>query len=496
MADLELGKTTKTRTPITISLNERKQGTYVIGTTGTGKSTFLKNIVYQDMINDPDHGLCVLDPHGDLIDDLLEVVPNDRKDDVILFDPYDVDYPFGLNLLYLKDVDDPHEKRWIVSNMMGTLERLFNIWGPQMEHVIRHMLLTTLTYPGATMVEFTKLLFSGPEEAEYLAENLEDPILRQFWKTFPRSERLRFELVSSTLNKLTPFTTDEMMRNIVGQTENTIKLKDVMDEGKILFVNLSKGNLGEANSKLLGSMIVNQILMAALSRKADPESQRKQFHLIVDEFQNFATESFSILQSEARKYGVDVVVAHQYRSQLDIQSMGSTLNVGNMIVFRVTGRDSYELASQFDNTPPEAEVRMEPIYEPINYQGHEVYIERGLSTGEGTLHQAVELPRRAYNDMEAEMANKLSILPDHYAWCRLIRKPMNLDKAPPELYEVRVRTEHLTKNKGNPAMAKYIKEKSRRMTRTREQVEWEIINREFNIRPDGNHDGDIPWEDR
>lgn len=474
---LELGKTTKTQTPVQISLKERKQGTYVIGTTGTGKSTFLKNIVYQDMVNDPDHGLCVLDPHGDLIDDLLELVPEKRKDDVILFDPMDTDRPFGLNLLAYNR-KDKNEIRWVVSNMIGTLQRIFESWGPLLEHVLRHTLLTALSFPEATMFELTKLLFVSPDEVNYLAENLEDPILRRFWKTFPRSERLRYELVSSTLNKLTPFIADDMMRNIVGQTRNTINFREVMDKGKILFVNLSKGSLGEANSALLGSVIVNQILMAALKRRDTPENKRKQFHLVVDEFQNFATESFAILQSEARKYGVDVVVAHQYRDQLDLLSKGSTLNVGNMIVFRTTGRDSYELASQFDNTPPQADTRVEPVYSPYEYQGHEFLIETQLSTGEGGLYNEVELPRRPYNDVEAEMANKLSSLPDYYAWCRLVRKPDD-PKEQPELVEIRVLTEHLTEGKGDPKIAAYIMEKSRNMASTKEKVEKEILSRAF-----------------
>lgn len=480
MASLELGKTTKSQTPVTISLKERKQGTYVIGTTGTGKSTFLKNIIYQDMVNDPEHGLCVLDPHGDLIDDLLEVVPEHRKDDVILFDPYDVERPFGLNLLAVENPSDPHEMRWVVSNMMGTIERLFEIWGPQMEHVLRHSLLTALTYPGATMVELAHLLFLDQSESDFLAENLKDPTLRRFWKTFPRSERMRYELVSSTLNKLTPFISDAMMRNIVGQSKNTVDLQKVMDGGKILFVNLSKGNLGETNSALLGSVIVNQILMAALRRKSIPENQRRQFHLIVDEFQNFATESFAILQSEARKYGVDVVVAHQYRDQLDLLSKGSTMNVGNMVIFRVTGRDSYDLASQFDNSPPKPDTRVEPMYQEYEFQGMEVFIDTQLSTSEGKLYQEVELPRRPYNDVEAEMANKLSILPDYFAWCRVLRKPEDPAMSP-ELFEVKIKTENMTAGKRNPAMASYIKKRSRMLAPTREAVEGEILSRDFKV---------------
>jgi hypothetical protein len=434
------------------------------------------------MFNDPDHGLCVLDPHGDLIDDLMKVVPESRKDDVILFDPYDVDFPFGLNLMEC-DKNDPHSVRWMVSNVMGTLERLFESWGPRLEHVLRHCLLTCLTFENSTMYELAKLLFLTDEESKYLAKNLDDPILRLFWETFPENERLRYELVASTQNKLTPFITDDMMRNIVGQTKSTIDFRKVMDDGKILFVNLSKGNIGEVNSKLLGSVIVNQILIAALRRKETPENERKQFHLIVDEFQNFATESFAILQSEARKYGVDVVVAHQYRSQLELLSLGSTLNVGNMVIFRTTGRDSYELASQFDNTPPAADIRMEPVYDSLNYQGHEFFSEVSLSTGEGGLHQEVELPRRAYNDVEAEMANKLSTLPDYYAWSRLQRKPEEEGKDP-ELFEARIKTEHMTKNKSRSGIAAYIKKQSQKLAIPREKVEKEILSREFKIMKD------------
>ena len=482
MKEMEIGKTTKTKTPIQISLKERKQGTYVVGTTGTGKSTFLKNVIFQDMDNDHTHGLCVLDPHGDLIDDLLEVVPENRKDDVILFDPYETDRPFGLNLLDC-DPNNPNEKRWVVSNMIGTIERLFTIYGPVMDYVLRHTLMTLFTFPRFTLIELSHLLLASPEEADYLAKTLKDTSLKKFWANFPRSHRQRSEMVFSTLNKLTPFTLDDMMRNIIGQQENTINIQEVMDEGKILFVNLSKGNLGESNSSLLGSVIVNQILMAALRRKSIPENDRKQFHLIVDEFQNFATESFAILQSEARKYGVDVTVAHQYRDQLDDLNLGSTLNVGNMILFRVTGHDSKDLASQFNNKPPEADTKVEPVYAPYYHQGKEFLVEAKLSTDEGALHQEVDLPKRTYGDVELEMANSLSCLPDYHAWCRIIRKPEDPLK-PPWLEEVRGLTEHMTEELGDPEMAIYIRARSKKMGRPKEEVEAEIFDNEFKIIPD------------
>jgi len=383
--------------PIELTMDERRQGTYIIGTTGTGKSTLLKNIIYQDMRDSSGgkkHGLCVLDPHGDLIDQMLELVPSKRKNDVILFNPMEKDHPFGLNLMTC-NTDDPNEVRWMMSTVIGTLERLSGgSWGPRLEHVLRHMLLTSLLIKGAAFLELFDFFYITKKEQEELVKILEDPILKRFWKSFPYSDRLRYDLTSSTINKITPFLTDKMVQNIIGQSKNTFDFEKIMDEGKILFVNLSKGDLGEDSSSLMGSVIVNLILMAALKRRSIPEDDRTPFHLIVDEFQNFATEGFAVLQSEARKYGVDVTVAHQYRDQLDLISKGSTFNVGNLVAFRITGRDSYDLASQFDNSPPPPESRVEPVYQEYSYGGHETLIETQLSTGEGKLYQEVELPRR------------------------------------------------------------------------------------------------------
>lgn len=466
--------------PIELTLAERRQGTYIVGTTGTGKSTLLKNIVYQDMRDETEehrHGLCVLDPHGDLIDEMLELVPRVREKDVILFDPMDIERPFGLNLLEC-DRDNPHQVRWVTSNVMGTLERLFYYsWGPLLEHVLRNTLLTAMEIPDSTFVELV-LLLSNDEYRKPIIEKLDDPILSQFWRDLPRGFKQRFEMVSSTLNKISPFITDKSMRNIIGQPKSTIDFSEIMNQGKILFINLSKGDLGEASSSLLGSVIVNQILIAALQRRSISQKERRPFHLIVDEFQNFATESFAILQSEARKYAVDVTVAHQYRDQLDTLSKGSTFNVGNLVVFRITGRDSYDLASQFDNTPPQADTRVEPVYQYYDYQGQEFLVQAELSTGEGTLYQELELPRRPYNDTEAEMANRLSILPNFQAWCRLIHDPRSRgEKKNPRLVEFQIETEELGKKDANPDIAARIRERSRNLAPTREEVEADIIRR-------------------
>jgi hypothetical protein len=397
---------------------------------------------------------------------------------VILFNPLDKDRPFGLNLMTC-DTDDPNEVRWMMSTVIGTLERLSGgSWGPRLEHVLRHMLLTSLLIKGATFLELFDFFYITKEEQKELVPILEDPILKRFWGAFPYSPRERYDLTASTINKITPFLTDKMVQNIIGQSENTFEFDEIMDEGKILFVNLSKGDLGEDSSSLMGSVIVNLILMSALKRRSIPEDDRTPFHLIVDEFQNFATEGFAVLQSEARKYGVDVTVAHQYRDQLDLLSKGSTLNVGNLVVFRTTGRDSYDLASQFDNTPLHVDTRVEPIYEYYEFEGQEVLIEARLSTGEGTLYQELELPKRPYNDMEAEMANRLSILPNYQAWCRLIRVPRSRgEKKNPRLVEYQIEGEQMGKGEENPDIARRIRERSHQMAKTREEVEADIKRR-------------------
>jgi hypothetical protein len=473
---LRLGHTIAKHTPVGLTIDERRQGMYIIGTTGTGKSTLLRNIVYQDLREDKTHGLCVLDPHGDLIDEILGLVPSNRKEDVILFDPMDQERPFGLNLLAC-DRNDPNQVRWVVSTVIGTLQRLFSYtWGVRLEHVLRHTLLTAMLIPDSTFIELMLLLTDKIYRGK-VVEQVKDPILTTFWNDFPTSYHERYELVSSTLNKISPFITDRSMRNIIGQAKNTFNMREVMDKGKILLVNLSKGDLGEANSSLLGSVLVNLILISAMQRRDTPKEKRNPFHLIVDEFQNFSNESFAILQSEARKYAVDVVVAHQYRDQLDILTKGSSLNVGNLVVFRVSGRDSYDLASQFDNTPPPPETHVEPIYQYYQYQGKDFLIETGLSTGEGKLYQEVELPRRPYNDLEAEMANRLSILPDYEAWCRLINRPPENEKKRPKLVEYHIVTEELGKNERNGQIAEEIRTRSRNMAPLKEDVEREILQR-------------------
>jgi len=360
-------------------------------------------------------------------------------------------------------------------------------WGPRLQYVLTSALETIMQFEGFTFLELFYLL-SNKKYRQHIVSQLTDPVLIEFWESFPEKDfRLEYDLTASTLNKIAPFITDKMMRNIICQSEIRLKFEDIMDEGKILLVNLSKGDLGEVNSSLLGAVLVNMVLMAALKRRRTDPDKRKTFHLYVDEFQNFATKSFSILQSEARKYGVDLIVAHQYREQLDDLNKGSTLNVGNLIIFRSTGPDGFELASVFDNTPPPPEKVMEPRYNPykLSETGEQLFIQPKSTTGVGNFYHQVERIRRTYSDMQGEMANRLSILPNYRAWCRLIYDPASreIENEAPSLRQYQIKTIIKKSERSDikkAEMANRIKKQSKELGKPRKLVEREIEAR----RPD------------
>ena len=434
----------------------RRQGTYVAGVTGTGKSTLLANLVLADI--EAGDGVCLLDPHGDLTEDVLTRIPARRRDDVILFDPADIEYPMGLNLFECR-LDDPRQVDRVCSELVGTLRKLFwYSWGPRMEDVLRHSILTLITWPGATFLDLMWLL-TDKRFREEVVSQVKDPILRHFWlERFPYAARDQREWVDSSLNKIGRFLANPVMRNIISQPKSSFDVRRIMDEGKVLLVNLSKGRLGEDNSALLGAMLVNKILVAALERAELPPAQRRRFHLVVDEYQSFATETFPTLQSEARKYNIDTVVAHQYRDQLDDLNKGSTLNVGNLILFRTTGVDSRELAAQFDNTPPEPELEQQPMIYPTSREG--VY-----RAGDRQEYVLIAGKARMYSDVEAEMANRLTNTIPFAAYCKMMGKG--------QLEEYVIRTVPLA-SKPDPRMAEAIRGRSRRLGRPRKDVEADI----------------------
>lgn len=437
----------------------RRLGTYVVGVTGTGKSTLLLNIVMADI--EAGDGVCLLDPHGDLTEDLLGRIPPQRVDDVILFDPAEIDYPMGLNLFECR-MDDPRQVDRVCSELVGTLHKLFwYSWGPRMEDLLRHGILSLITRPGSTFLDLMWLLTDERFRREVVGE-LTDPILRHFWThQFPEGERelrRQRDWIDSSLNKIGRFLANPVMRNIVSQPKSAFDVRKIMDEGKILIANLSKGKLGEDNSALLGSVLVNRILVAALERAEVPREARRRFHLVVDEYQSFATESFPTLQSESRKFNIDTIVAHQYRDQLDDLNKGSTLNVGNLIMFRTTGVDAKELAAQYDNTPPEPELERQPQLYRTSREG--VY-----RTGDRQEFVLIRGKARPYADVEAETSNDLATMPPFTAYCRLTGDV--------GLVEHRIRTRPMDREPSE-AIAERIRQRSRQLGRPRAEVEQEI----------------------
>lgn len=453
-----LGTEAKCQQPVELSSEGRRQGTYVLGINGTGKSTLLLNVALEDIR--AGDGLCLLDPHGDLIEEVITRVPPERADDVILFDPADIDYPFGLNLFECPDRDDPRFVDRVCSEIVLTFKKLFpDFWGPRMEDLIRHSVLTLIATPDCTLLDMLPLLTDEEARRRYVSRT-NDPIIRHYWEqAFPENRRTQGEWVSSSLNKIGRFLTNPVIRNIVSQPRSSFDFRTIMDEGKVLLVNLSKGQLGEDNSALLGSVLVGKILIAALSRAEVPLEQRRPFHLIVDEYHSFATESFPTLQSEGRKFAIDTIVAHQYRDQLDQLNRGSTLNVGNFVLFRLTGRDARDMAMQFDNTPPEPEDVLRSIPYRTSHEG--VF----RTAGDKALMKGSS---RSYGDVANETANYLANVPNYRAYCKLIEGT--------ELAEYYVQTERCDAPK-DQAIASQIKERSRGLARPRREVEAFVAER-------------------
>ena len=454
---LRLGLDIESKSLVELSPDNRRQGTYIAGVNGTGKTILLMNTALSDA--QQGDGLCFLDPHGDAVEALLALMPEHRKKDVIYFNPADIDYPFGLNLFECPDINDPRLVDLVCSEIIGTFKKLYEAsWGPRLEDILRHAILVVLYNPGSTLLDL-HLVLSSKEYRLKMLENVKDPIITQYWeKIFPKNNKDAQEWLASSFNKIGRFLVNSLVRNIVGQPKSSFNIKDIMNQGKILLVNLAKGKIGEDNSSLLGSVLVGKILIAALSRAEIDQENRKQFHLIVDEFHSFATESFPTLQSEARKFAIDTMVAHQYRDQLDYLNKGSTLNVGNFIFFRITGIDSLELAIQFDNTPPVPDLEPQPMLYPTSQNG--VY-----RTGDRREFVMAKGKPRLYSDVAQEMANRLSNLPNYECWCKLVKDG--------RLIEHYIATEPITKPK-NPKMAKEIIGLSRKLARNREEVENDI----------------------
>ena len=355
--------------PIRIALQDRQRHMYVVGQTGTGKSTFLENLALQDMISG--NGFAFVDPHGDTAEKLLSMVPRERTEDVIYFSPADMDYPMGLNLF---EFQNPDQKDFLIQEALNMLYKLYDpqhqgIMGPRYEHLFRMAALTVMADPaGGTFIDIPKL-FRDPNYVKQKLPYVTDPNVLDFWqKEMPQSQRSNEfgEVVSWFVSKFGAFLSNTMMRNIIGQTQSAFNLRDVMDNKKILLVNLSKGRSGELNSKLLGMIFVMKFQAAAMSRADIDERDRVDFSLYVDEFQNFSTDSFATIMSEARKYHLNLIVANQFTTQLTEEIRDAVFgNMGTIVAFRVGQNDVDALTRYFQPTFDADDLLRVPNYNTI-----------------------------------------------------------------------------------------------------------------------------------
>ncbi|HTE58546.1 MAG TPA: type IV secretory system conjugative DNA transfer family protein [Verrucomicrobiae bacterium] len=336
--------------PIRIALQDRQRHMYVVGQTGTGKSTFLENLALQDMLSG--EGFAFVDPHGDTAEKLLSMVPRERTEDVVYFSPADMDYPMGLNLFEFDSVD---QQDFLIQEAINMLYKLYDpqrqgIIGPRYEHWFRMAAKTVMANPdGGTFIDIPKV-FTDNKYAKDLLKHVKDQIVLDFWnkEMAQTSDYHKSEVLGWFVSKFGAFMANEMMRNIIGQSKSSFNLREIMDNKKILLVNLSKGKTGDLNSKLLGMIFVMKFQAAAMSRANVPESERKDFCLYVDEFQNFSTDSFATIMSEARKYHLNLIVANQFTTQLSEEIRDAVFgNMGSIVAFRVGQNDVDSLTRYF-----------------------------------------------------------------------------------------------------------------------------------------------------
>lgn len=338
---------------VRISDDDRRRHAYIIGQTGTGKSNLLINMVVDDIKNDK--GVAVLDPHGDFTEDILSLIPKKRFKDVIVFSPGDIDRPLGLNIIEY-DFKRPEEKTFIVNEMQNMFNKLFSAetMGPMFEQYMRNALLLLMedsTEEPATLMEVSRV-FTDADFRERKLERINNPAVIDFWRKEAVKAGGEASLANMTpyiTSKFNNFTANDYMRVIISQTKSAFNFRSVMDEGKILLINLSKGKIGDINANLLGMIIVGKLLMAALGRVDMPQEERRDFNLYIDEFQNFTTDSIAVILSEARKYRLNLTIAHQFIGQLDEEIRDAVFgNVGSTIAFRVGEMDAEFLVKQFE----------------------------------------------------------------------------------------------------------------------------------------------------
>ena len=326
---------------------DRRKHMYVVGKTGMGKTTLLENMAMQDIQSG--EGLAFIDPHGETAYKLLDFVPKERMKDVIYFDPGDAQFPIGFNVM---ENIDPERRHFVASGLMGVFKKIFgpDVWSARMEYILGNTVLALLEYPNSTLLSINPML-AVKEYRKKVVDNVTDPVIKAFWtQEFAKyTERFAAEATPAIQNKVGQLTSNALIRNIVGQPKSTFDFRKAMDEKKIMIINLAKGRVGEDTARLLGAMIVTKLYLAAMSRvDIAEEKNRSDFYLYVDEFQNFATPDFAQMLSEARKYGLGLILANQFVSQLDEQVKEAIFgNVGTLMSYRVGVPDANILQHEF-----------------------------------------------------------------------------------------------------------------------------------------------------
>ena len=389
-----------------IKRDDRRRHMYLIGKTGMGKTTLLENMVISDIKNG--NGLCVVDPHGDFAEQMLDYIPSNRINDVVYFNPGDIKHPIAFNVM---ENVDPEYKHLVAAGLLGVFKKIWaDSWGPRLEYVLRNTILALIDYPGSTLLGTTRMLVDKVYRKKVIAK-VTDPVVKSFWvdeySKYP--DKFQAEAIAPIQNKVGQFLSIALIRNIVGQPKSTIDVRDIIDNKRILLLNLSKGKLGEDASALFGAMIITKLQLAAMGRVDIPEEDRQDFYLYVDEFQNFATESFADILSEARKYRLNLTMAHQYIEQLPEEVSAAVFgNVGTLITFRVGAMDSETLAKE-----------LEPVFletDLVNLAKYNIYLKLMINGVASQAFSANTLPPQWEKEGNREKVERISI--ERYAKSR------------------------------------------------------------------------------
>ncbi|MBI2626327.1 MAG: type IV secretion system DNA-binding domain-containing protein [Candidatus Nealsonbacteria bacterium] len=425
-----------------IKLDDRRRHFYVIGKTGMGKTNMIQNMAIQDI--KAGNGMGFVDPHGEAAEALLDFIPPERINDVIYFNPADIEYPIAFNIMEKVDVAHRH---LVAGGLMGVFKKIWpDVWSARMEYILNNCILALLEYPDATLLGVNRML-SDVEYRKKVVEKITDPVVKAFWvQEYSRyTQRYEVEATAAIQNKVGQFISAPLIRNIIGQVKSSIDMRKIMDEGKILILDLSKGRIGEDNSRLLGALMITKLQLAAMQRVDIPEEKRKDFFLYIDEFQNFATMSFISILSEARKYRLSLILGHQYITQMEEEVRDAVFgNVGTLVCFRVGAEDAEWMEREF--TPEFLATDL------VNLTKYNIYLKLMIDGVAGRPFSAQTLPpfpmpeksnrekiikvsRERYGNLQKEVEEKIA------KWTGPLDMPaISQQPAGPTLYDARCST--------------------------------------------------------